>query len=142
MGDYGNTAHSYTHALQYGDIPFAREGLGRIRARMQPQQQPNYGNVPRQQRQQPSLESSVKEICNQIPSDYDSAIRFSLFCNSKNSSLPLEVIADIQKMGCEGKCVQKDTECTISLIGKSDNSNNCDSQHKECEQECQSSQPK
>jgi len=56
LGDYGNAAHSYTHALQYGDIPFAREGLGRIQARMQPQQQPNYGYVPQQQ-SQPSYQA-------------------------------------------------------------------------------------
>jgi len=103
-----------------------------------PQQQPpNYGSVPRQQQYQPSLESSVKEICNQIPVDAASAIRFSLFCDSGNSSLPPEVIASSKKRGCEGNCLMDHTGCVVSHIGSSHNSDNCDLQRKKCEQSCQ-----
>lgn len=137
LGDYNNAASSYTQALQYGEIPFAREGLGRIRARMQPQQQPNYRNVPRQQQYQPSLESSIKELCNQPPINYGDAMRFSLFCNSGNSSLPPEVIANSKKMGCEGNCLMDHTSCVISHMGSSYNSDDCDLQRKKCEQSCQ-----
>jgi hypothetical protein len=102
-----------------------------------PQQQPNYGNVPRQQQYQPSLESSIKEICNQIPVDAASAMRFSMFCNSGNSSLPPEVIASSKKRGCEGNCLMDHTGCVVSHMGSSHNSDDCDLQRKKCEQSCQ-----
>lgn len=97
LGDYGNAAHSYTHALQYGDIPFAREGLGRIQARMQPQQQPNYGNVPPQQYQPSYQVEQRKSFCDEVPSSPFAQHQFYLRC--QNSSLPPELADAIRQAG-------------------------------------------
>ncbi len=95
-----------------------------------PQQQPpNYGNVPRQQQYQSSFGAIVKEICNQPPIDDLATARFSLFCNSGNSSLSHDQIADYKKRGCKVYCKVHHAACGSTA-------NKCDSDYEECELSC------
>jgi uncharacterized protein YraI len=95
-----------------------------------PQQQPNYGNESKQQPYQSIFGSIVKEICNQPPIDDLAAARFSQYCNSGNSSLPLDKIADYKKMGCKVYCKVHHAACGSTA-------NKCDSDYRECELSCE-----
>jgi len=98
-----------------------------------PQQQPpNYGNVPRQQQYQPSLGAFVKKLCNQVPIDSIDAMRFFLYCNSGNSSLDPETIANSKKIGCQKTCGLEYAACPPPPP-----TDRCDQKYRACEQSCE-----